>query len=347
MNMKQPISNNKQTVIVAMSGGVDSSVAAFLLMQQGYRVIGATIDTGCGDAPERAAEVCAALSIPHRVIDGRADFRARIVDAFRAAYAACRTPNPCVDCNAEIKFPLLLPLLEEYQAQNLATGHYARIAKRGGRSLIRRGVDPAKDQSYFLYRLPPTVVERCLFPLGEYNKAQVRAIAAQYRLPSAAARDSFDICFVPQNDYRSLLTGIGAPGEIVDQSGRVVGRHRGLTNYTIGQRHGVEVALPEPSYVLALDREHNRLVIGPKNALDCREAVVEQLRLAEPPAAAFPAQVCIRYKARPADAVLYPEADGRLRIVFAEPVWGVTPGQSAVFYDDDVVLGGGKFCAAP
>ena len=336
-------------VLVAMSGGVDSSVAALLLLQRGYEVIGATMDTGYGQAPELAKQVCADLGIEHYVVDVRQHFREEIIDGFVQAYLRAETPNPCVDCNRCIKFPVFLPLLAELSADYFATGHYIRKEERDGRYLLRCATDEQKDQSYFLYGLSQEVLSRCLFPLGGLSKPEVRELAAGFSLSSAGQKDSYDICFIPDGDYRELLRQEAAeqlkPGEIVDLSGKVVGCHLGLANYTLGQRRGLEIALGEPAYVLALDVSRNRLVVGPKTALMQQRALVCEnnflpfAELDQP----LRTWVKIRYKAKAQPATLYPLPEkSQAELVFDEPQWGVTPGQSAVYYDGEYLIGGGK-----
>lgn len=332
-----------------MSGGVDSSVAAFLLLQKGYEVIGATIETGFGSVSEQAALICRQLGIAHHLINARDIFEQKIIRPFVYAYLEGLTPNPCVMCNAEIKFPLFLPLLHELDADYLATGHYARIFEKEGRLFLRRAKSLEKDQSYFMYRIPGDILKFCLLPLGEYSKKQVRAYAAENQLAAASQKDSYDICFIPNGDYRSCLNRYAAimppPGDIVDQRGNILGRHEGLPNYTLGQRRGLNITLGYPVYVVALDYERNRLIVGKKDDLLFRRARVGQLTCLsngernEP----FTALVQIRYKMKPVEAEIIPDKDqpGCADIVFNQPVWAVTPGQSAVFYDNDFVLGGG------
>lgn len=333
-----------------MSGGVDSSVAALLLLRHGWRVIGATMDTGHGQAPEQAAAVCARLGIEHRVVEIRESFDRLVVQGFVEAYLSGLTPNPCVDCNADVKFPAFLPLLQESGAAYFATGHYARIARLGGRYVLRQAVDREKDQSYFLYRLGQDLLSRCLFPLGELTKGEVRKLAAQAGLPSAEQKDSYDVCFINSGDYRELLRERAAErlqaGDIVDQSGRLLGRHQGLANYTLGQRRGLNVSLGYPAYVVELDRLHNRLVVGERERLCRSEALLGQVNslFADRPEGTVRGQVKIRYQSPPAWAEIAPAADapGLLRLSFDEPVWGMTPGQSAVCYQDDLLALGGK-----
>ena len=336
-------------VLVAMSGGVDSSVAALLLLQLGYEVVGATMDTGYGNAPALAKQVCQGLGIPHYVVDVRIPFQEQVVAPFFQSYLHGETPNPCVLCNNRIKFPLFQPLMKELGASYFSTGHYTRLQKYQGRYILRCATDTQKDQYYFLYGLEQTLLEQCLFPLGGMDKAQVRQLAMRAGLSSANQKDSYDICFIPSGNYREVLRQWGSeqlcPGEIVDQSGCVVGYHNGLGNYTLGQRRGLEIALGEPVYVLEMDVENNRLIVGPKQALMHQHMIVQENNF-------FPfailehsqrAQVKIRYKAPAEPATLHPgEKAGQVEVCFDKPQWGITPGQAAVYYDGDLLVGGGK-----
>ena len=334
-------------VLVAMSGGVDSSVAAALLQQQGYEAIGVTMDTGYGAAPQQAAAVCAALGIAHHLLDVRASFHAQVIEPFIQSYLHGQTPNPCVNCNASLKFPAFLPLMEKLKADFFATGHYVRLRKLDGRYVLHCAADSKKDQSYFLYKLPQAILSRCLFPLGELTKEQVRELALRYQLPSAQQKDSYDVCFVTNGDYRALLANYVeqpfTPGEILNVHGEIVGEHKGLANYTIGQRRGLDLALGYPAYVLRLDTRHNRLIVGKRSLLYAEHAFTAEnnwlpfAQLTQP----IEAQVKIRYLAVPRAARLVPLDNSCVKICFAEPEWGITPGQSAVFYQNDLLLGGG------
>ena len=334
-----------------MSGGVDSSVAAFLLLEQGYRVTGVTIDTGYGDAPEAAARVCRELVIEHTIVDLREGFRSLIIDNFVRDYAEGITPSPCLRCNPLIKFAALFGQRQE-KTDLIATGHYVRrlADEENGMYYLTCG-DQAKDQSYFLCLLDQEQIAHCLFPLGRLNKAEVRAIARKHDLCCADKKDSFDVCFVPGGDYRTFLSSCGvtdAPGEIVDHTGQVLGRHNGLSNYTIGQRRGLDVALGYPAHVLQLDSRHNRLIIGSRDMLYRQEADLYGcvFQSVPSPSAEFRCQVRVRHKASLSPAALYPLPEkGRdsYRLIFDEPEWGLTPGQYAAFYNGDRLLGGGRF----
>ena len=337
--------NNK--VIVAMSGGVDSSVAAFLLLEQGYEVIGATIDTGYGRAPRQAALLCQQMGIEHHIIPAAEMFHDEIIAPFAKAYLDGLTPNPCVDCNAKMKFPVFWPLMEQLGANKLATGHYCRLYSCDGVFGLRRACAENKDQTYFLCRLGQDILSRCLFPLGDYDKEQIRNIAARQGLASADQKDSFDICFIENGDYRSCVRRYAAgdqkPGDIVDTAGRVVGHHNGLFDYTLGQRKGLNVALGYPAYVVRLDQAANQVVLGPREALMADIAYVRDINMisGHRPDTAFSAEVRIRYQAEPVKTLITPDENGGAELRFSKPVWAPAPGQSAVFYDGDILLGGG------
>lgn len=343
--------NSRQRVYIGMSGGVDSSVAALLLRSQGYEVIGITIDSGYGDAPAAAAGVCRDLSIEHRIVDLKDAFRSRIVDSFVQDYAAGLTPSPCLICNPFIKFAALIDQCEKPD-DLVATGHYVQkhFDEASGLYYLTCGCQ-TKDQSYFLALLSQEQITRCLFPLGLMSKDEVRQTAREYGLCSADKRDSFDVCFIPNGDYRAFIHANGVldrPGDIVDHTGRTVGRHNGLSNYTIGQRRGLEVALGYPAHVLELDTDSNRLIIGPREILFRSEAILSGcvFQSVPVPNSELRCQVRVRHKAALSDATLTPEPQkksGVFRLSFTKPEWGLTPGQFAAFYDGDRLLGGGRF----
>lgn len=341
----------KQKVFVGMSGGVDSSVSAFLLREQGCDVVGVTMDTGYGDATEAAARVCRELGIEHRIIDLKDSFHRQIIDSFVADYAAGLTPSPCILCNPLIKFAALLSQCEK-TSDLVATGHYVEKHLDGqtGFSYLSCG-DQAKDQSYFLCLLQQEQIARCVFPLEKMNKDEVRSIARKQGICSAERKDSFDVCFIPDRDYRKFLREHGvcdSPGEIVDADGSVVGRHSGLCNYTIGQRRGVEVSLGYPAYVLELDSVNNRLVIGRREQLYKASTVLKScvFQSIAKPENELRCQVRVRHKAALSQATLEPMpqlGEDCYRLEFCRPEWGLTPGQYAAFYDGERLLGGGLF----
>ena len=358
----------KKRVLVAMSGGVDSSVAAALLKEQDYEVIGVTFrlwggnegqehaKACCGiDSVEDARRVANKLGIPHYVMN-MTDFFARTVVAdFINEYARGRTPNPCVRCNEFVKYRLFLQRALELDADYIATGHYARIVYNGRYRLLK-AIDRQKDQSYVLYMLTQPVMERVLLPIGNLTKSQVREIAKQLELPVYSKPDSQEICFVEGDDYREFLRkmrpDLVKPGPIVTEDGKIVGTHMGVAFYTIGQRRGLGVSNPEgePLYVVRIDPETNTIVVGKRDALLTREAIVEAVNWVsgETPKAAIRARVKHRYRSPEGLAWVEPISETKVRVIWDEPQWAVTPGQIAVFYDAETgeeVLGGGTICS--
>jgi len=356
----------RMQVVVALSGGVDSAVAAALLVEQGYEVVGAMLrlwaEPGPGDAranrcclPEavdRAQRVAGRLDIPFYLINAQVPFKARVVDYLVAEYAAGRTPNPCVPCNRAIRFGLLLERALALGAGFLATGHYARVCKLEGRYQLRRGRDSHKDQSYFLHALNQAQLAHVLFPVGELTKEEVRAIARRRGLPVAEQPESQDLCFLADGDYRHFLAHqaphLFRPGPIRDTCGRELGQHQGLPAYTIGQRKGLGIAAREPWYVLAIEPAENALIVGPAAESGQDECWVEEMHYVgeETPSASFRAEAQIRYRARPVEVTVTPLPHKRAHVRFASPQRDVTPGQFLVLYDGEVVVGGGAICKA-
>lgn len=347
----------KGTVAVAMSGGVDSAAAALLLAEAGYDVWGVTLRLqSCPGAVETAeAEIdsarraAEALGIPHRVLDLRERFRTAVMDRFVSEYLAGRTPNPCVDCNREIKFGALLDWVLEQGADFLSTGHYARVDRAEGRWRLLRGADRRKDQSYVLYQLTQRQLSHLLLPLGDYDKPAIRQMVEARGLANARKADSQDICFIPDGDYAAFLAASGAelvPGDFVDEAGRVLGRHRGLPCYTPGQRKGLGVSAGEPVYVLRKEVAGNRIILGPDSALYTAELTAERVNWLSVPAPEGPLAVTAktRYTQREAAATAEVLPDGRLRVTFAEPQRAVTAGQAVVLYVGEAVAGGGTIC---
>ena len=344
----------KKRVAVAMSGGVDSSVAAALLVKEGYDVIGITHQIWpsekqsfggcCGlDAIDSARAVANKLSIPYYVLDLRQEFADKVISVFCREYGAGRTPNPCVLCNQFVRFGIMLDKVLKMGIDAVATGHYVRLVESSGSLHLYRSSDSKKDQSYFLYTLDQNILSYLLFPVGGLEKTEVRRLATELGLPSASRKDSQDICFI-QQDYRSfLMSNISLnPGDIVDISGRVIGKHEGLGLYTIGQRHGLNIAGGEPLYVIRLDKDENRVVVGPQDALysDILTAVDVNWISGSPPAVNTPVTARVRYHAPRAEAALT-LTDNGVKVIFKQPQMAIAPGQSVVFYSGDEVLGGG------
>ncbi len=349
-------------VCVAMSGGVDSAGAALLLRQAGYAVSGVTLRLhACKDRPglcgssediDAAREAAAAMGIPHTVLDLQDLFAREVMDRFVSEYVRGRTPNPCIDCNRTIKFGALLDWALDHGADFLATGHYARIGydEAAGRHLLLRGRDPRKDQSYVLYQLTQGQLGHLLLPVGTYEKPELRRLAEEAGLSNAGKADSQDICFIPDGDYPAFLRRYGGvepvPGDFVDLTGRVLGRHRGLECYTTGQRKGLGVSAGEPVYVVRKELDTRRIVLGPDSALYTRELIAEAVNLISVPQLTGPMAVTAktRYSQREAAATVEPLPDGRIRVVFEEPQRAVTAGQAVVLYDGEKVVGGGTIC---
>ncbi len=349
------------TVLVAMSGGVDSSVAAALLVRQGYRVIGAMLRLWAAPGPQAENACCTLeashlaqgiarqLGIPFHLIDASETFRQQVVEPFLEAHAQARTPNPCLICNRQVRWQRLLAFAREVGADYLATGHYARLHRLpDGQVQLLRGRDLRKDQSYVLAMLSQEQLQRTLLPLGEYTKPEIRRLAAEWGLPVAQRPDSQDLCFLGGYDYRTFLAryrpALIQPGPILTRDGRRLGTHRGLAFYTIGQRRGLGIAASEPLYVLDKDVTRNALIVGPARELGRRtlEAYGVNWIAGKPPSLEpFRAQVKIRSKAQPAPATITPLGDQGFRATFDQPLRDITPGQAAVIYQGEICLGGG------
>ena len=348
---------------VAMSGGVDSSVAAVLLLQQGYELSGVNLrmfhNEDLGQSRERtccsladaedAALVARRLGFPFYVFDFSQVFRDTVIRDFVQEYQAGRTPNPCAECNRSVKFGALLQRARTLGCDYLATGHYARVEQdpSSGRYLLKRAADRSKDQTYFLYMLTQEQLAHTLFPLGGLCKTEVRQIAEAHDLVNARKHDSQDICFVPDGKYADFIERtVGSPapaGPFLDREGRVLGQHKGLIRYTLGQHKGLGLSTEEPLYVLEKDAAANTIRLGPDSALWTRQLTAEQVNLISLPELTAPLRVTAktRYSQRESAAVLEPLPGGQVRLTFDEPQRAITPGQAVVFYDGDVVVGGG------
>lgn len=351
-----------ERVVVAMSGGVDSAVAAALLHEQGYDVIGMTMKLWDGppqpearqktcctlDDVSDARRVAAQLGIPFFVVNFKAQFATHVIDYFTTSYQQGYTPNPCVQCNRYLKFTHLRHRAQQLGARWVATGHYAAVQQGDdGRYYVRRGRDGHKDQSYFLFDLTQEQLGQTLLPLGRYHKDEVRQRAAHLGLRVAQKAESQEICFIPEGDYRAFLRPRLAPeavqpGPMVSPQGDVLGQHQGLPFYTIGQRRGLGIAAGQPLYVSEIQPEHNTLVVGRRQEAMAAACWVEGVvwSCARPPQA-LQTTVQIRYRHQPVPAMVQPMETDRARIVFQAPQFAVTPGQAAVFYDGDIVIGGG------
>jgi tRNA-uridine 2-sulfurtransferase len=351
------------TVVVAMSGGVDSSLAAALLVEQGYQCIGvmmrlwAEVSPGEGssnkccslESVHDARHVADSLGIPFYLINVEQPFKANVVDFFIDGYSAGQTPNPCLACNKHIRFDYLLNYARRLGADYLATGHYARLRHlEDGTTHLLKAEDENKDQSYVLSVMGQAELCDVLFPIGDYPKSEVRKMAAARGLPTASKHDSMDLCFIHDDDYRRFLQDWAAeamrPGPILDRQGQLLGEHSGLPGYTIGQRKGLGISgMGEPLFVVELDSERNALIVGTAAELGRDHLVARGVNwtLDKPVAAGTPAQCKIRYRAQPAACTLYPLDDKTVEVRFEQPLRGITPGQGAIFYDGDLCLGGG------
>jgi tRNA-specific 2-thiouridylase len=352
----------KKRVVVAMSGGVDSSTTAWFLKQRGYEVIGATMCIGlrdrsrggparcCGLADiEDARRVALQLEIPFYIIHLREEFEEEVIQYFCEEYVKGRTPNPCIVCNERVKFGVFLKKALELEADFIATGHYARLDfdERIGRYLLKRGLDRRKDQSYVLFSLTQDQFRHTLFPLGELRKEEVRKKAHQLGLPVHDKPESQEVCFIQESCYHSFLTErLGKsfePGPIMDGKGSVLGRHKGIPFYTIGQRRGLRLAKGKPLYVIGIDRERNVIIVGGEEEVYGDTFVVESMNWIVPQEMipSQPTHVKIRYRHPGSEASIFPREKGEFEVKFKSPQKAITPGQAAVFYDGETVLGGG------
>lgn len=353
--------------LIAMSGGVDSSVAAMLMIEAGYECVGCTMKLWSADGEDDSARpracctlddtldarsVAARLGMPFYVFNFKDDFRNQVIDKFVCSYAAGLTPNPCIDCNRYMKFGKLFDRADVLECDKIATGHYARIERaEDGRFLLKKALDPTKDQSYVLYMLGQRELSRLEFPLGSMRKTKVRELAAKHGFINADKPDSQDICFVPDGDYASVIEKHGVvcePGDFVTEDGRVLGRHRGIIHYTVGQRRGLGIAAEHPLYVLGVDVGQNRVILGSESDLYSDRADLTDVCwvAGTAPSAEFRCRAKIRYRKPEQDATVRVSDDRSVRIIFDEPQRSVCPGQAAVLYDGDTVLGGGTIAGS-
>ncbi len=347
--------------LIAMSGGVDSSVAAYITKENGYDCIGCTMklynneDAGISkghtccslDDVEDARSVAYSLGMPYYVFNFSDDFKEKIICKFIESYERGRTPNPCIDCNRYMKFDKLYERAKVLGCEYVVTGHYARIEKKNGRFILKKAVDASKDQSYVLYSMTQEQLAHTLFPLGELCKSETREIADRHGFVNAKKPDSQDICFVPDGDYAKIIelhTGKKyESGDFVDKSGNILGTHRGIIRYTIGQRKGLGISASEPLYVCGIDTENNTVTLGENSDLFSTTLTVGDFNWisGEAPSKPFRASAKIRYRQKEQPATVCPIDGGDVKIVFDEPQRAITPGQAAVLYDGEIVLGGG------
>lgn len=354
----------KKRILVGMSGGVDSSVSALLLKQAGYEVIGATMrlweennttDVKQSDCSNQAVidakKVCNKIGIPHYTLDCREKFDQKVICNFINCYQCAKTPNPCIECNKYLKFNMFYQKALELNCDYISTGHYAKVeySEKYQQYVLKKSEADKKDQTYFLYNINPEILSKLIFPLEEFkDKSDIRKIAEENELTVAKKPDSQEICFIPDNDYVSFLEknmkATPKEGNIVLQNGTILGKHKGLIYYTVGQRKGLGISYPEPLYVLKLNQEKNEVIVGIEKELYADTLYANELNfllnidLSKP----ISVKAKIRYRAKEADAIIYPKEKGRVKVEFKEPQRAITPGQSIVCYIDNVVLGGGK-----
>ena len=338
----------KRRVLLGISGGVDSSVAAVILKEQGYEVIGITMKLLNKEfSDEDAKKVCNYLNIPHYTVDFTKEFNENVIKDFCKCYANCKTPNPCIECNKYLKFGLMYEKAKELGCDFIATGHYAKteFSEKYNKCVIKKAESISKDQSYVLWSIPKDVVDKVLFPLADYtDKIEIRKIAEKYNLPVANKKDSQDICFIPDGNYKKFLEEKSdikpLKGNIVNSKGEILGKHNGLYYYTIGQRKGLGISNSVPLFVLGFNKEKNEVIVGEEKELYKKELLVEDVNILVFDKLKEPLRVMTktRYSAREFASTIYPTKDGKIKVVFDEPQRAITPGQSAVFYIDDVLV---------
>ena len=342
-------------VLLGMSGGVDSSVSAVILIQKGYEVMGATMELwneGClVNHANDAKRVCDTLNIEHHIFNCQNKFKEYVVSDFIKCYECGKTPNPCVECNKYLKFGEFNKIAEQLECDYIATGHYAKVeySEKYNQYVLKKSNEEQKDQSYFLYRMPKEILPKIIFPLENFlNKEEIRNIARENDLIVAEKKESQEICFIPDNNYVAFIKNNSnsrfKEGNIVNSKGEILGKHNGIINYTIGQRKGLGISYKEPLYVLRIDKEKNEVIVGTEQELYTNEVIVEDINylITDLENKQIEVEAKVRFRAKPAKAILYPLENGKAKFVFDGPQRAITPGQSLVFYIDDVVIGGGK-----